>query len=47
MRLGPTRPVVMIAGEPPYLLDRIDYLADPAYAGRFDPNPMHVEVAAE
>ena len=41
MRLGPTRPIVLIAGEPPYLLDRIGYLTDPAYAGRFDPNPMH------
>ena len=41
MRLGPTRPIVLVAGEPPYLLDRIGYLTDPAYAGRFDPNPMH------
>jgi type IV secretory pathway TraG/TraD family ATPase VirD4 len=47
MRLGPKRPVVMIAGEPPYLLDRIDYFAGPAYAGRFDPNPMHLGMAAE
>ena len=47
MRLGPTRPIVMIAGEPPYLLDRINYLTDPAYAGRFDPNPMHLQAAAE
>jgi hypothetical protein len=23
------------------LLDRVNYLTDPAYAGRFDPNPMH------
>jgi len=28
----------------PYLLDRINYLADPAYAGRFDLNPMHRQV---
>ena len=41
MRLGPTRPIVMIAGEPPYLLDRLDYRPDPACAGRDDPNPMH------
>ena len=47
MRLGPTRPIVMISGEPPYLLSRINYLTDTAYAGRFDPNPMHLEVAAE
>jgi len=47
MRLGPKRPIVMIAGEPPWLLNRINYLADPAYAGRFDPNPMHLGTAAE
>jgi type IV secretory pathway TraG/TraD family ATPase VirD4 len=47
MRLGPTRPIVMIAGEPPYLLTRINYLTDPAYAGRFDPNPMHLPRAVE
>jgi type IV secretory pathway TraG/TraD family ATPase VirD4 len=47
MRLGPTKPLILIAGEPPYLLDRINYLTDPAYAGRFDPNPMHATLAAE
>ena len=47
MRLGPARPIVLVAGEPPYLLDRISYLTDPAYAGRFDPNPMHLPHAAE
>ena len=26
MRLGPTRPIVMISGEAPYLLDRLNYL---------------------
>ena len=31
----------MISGEPPYLLNRINYLTDPAYAGRFDANPLH------
>jgi type IV secretion system protein VirD4 len=41
MRLGPTRPIVMVSGEPPYLLDRVSYLTDPHYAGQFDPNPMH------
>lgn len=41
MRLGPAQPIVMIAGEPPYRLDRINCLADPVYPGRFDPNPMH------
>ncbi len=29
----------MIAGEPPYLLDRVNSLTDPAYVGRFDPTP--------
>jgi hypothetical protein len=47
MRLGPDRPIVMIAAEPPWLLDRLNYLADPIYAGRFDPNPMHLSAAAQ
>jgi type IV secretion system protein VirD4 len=47
MRLGPTRPIVLTAGEPPYLLDRPSYLTDPAYTGRFDPNPMHTPQAAK
>ena len=46
-RLGPERPIVMISGEPPYLLSRINYLTDPAYAGCFDANPMHVVMAAD
>ena len=37
----------MISGEPPYLLSRINYLTDPAYAGCFDANPMHVVMAAD
>jgi type IV secretory pathway TraG/TraD family ATPase VirD4 len=47
MRLGPARPIVLVAGEPAYLLDRVSYLTDPAYAGRFDPNPLHLPHAAE
>jgi type IV secretory pathway TraG/TraD family ATPase VirD4 len=47
MRLGPTRPIVLVSGEPPYLLDRVSYLTDPAYAGRFDANPLHLPHAAE
>ena len=46
MRLGPTRPIVLVAGEPPYLLDQISYLTDPGYAGRFDQNPLHLPRAA-
>jgi hypothetical protein len=30
-----------------YLLDRLDYRADPAFAGRADPNPMHFPAAAQ
>lgn len=47
LRLGPARPIVLVPGEPPYLLDRLNYLTDPGYAGRFDPNPMHLQHAAE
>jgi type IV secretory pathway TraG/TraD family ATPase VirD4 len=47
MRLGPTRPIVLVSGEPPYLLHRVSYLTDPAYAGRFDANPLHLPQAAE
>jgi type IV secretory pathway TraG/TraD family ATPase VirD4 len=41
MRLKPPRPLILIAGKPPYLLDPVNYLTGPAYAGRFDPNLMH------
>ena len=47
MRLGPTQPIVLVSGEPPYLLHRVSYLTDPAYAGRFDANPLHLPHAAE
>lgn len=40
MRLG-TFPIVLIPGELPYLLDRLNYLADPEYAGLADANPFH------
>jgi type IV secretory pathway TraG/TraD family ATPase VirD4 len=46
MRLGPTKPIVLISGESPYLLDRINYLDDRAYAGRADPNPYHIPAHA-
>jgi type IV secretion system protein VirD4 len=39
MRLGPTRPLILIAGEPPYLLDRVNYLTDPDYSGGSIPTP--------
>ncbi|ELX8032514.1 type IV secretory system conjugative DNA transfer family protein [Salmonella enterica subsp. enterica serovar Agona] len=41
MRLGPERPLVLVKGEYPYLLARLNYLADREYAGRADPNPYH------
>ncbi len=47
MRLGPSQPIVLVSGEPPYLLDRVSYLTDAAYAGRFDPNPLHLPHAVE
>ena len=41
MRLGPESPLVLIAGEPPYMLRRLNYLDDGEYNGLFDPNPYH------
>lgn len=41
MRLGPDKPIVLLKGEYPYLLKRLNYLVDPEYAGRFDANPYH------
>lgn len=46
MALGPLRPVVLISGEPPYVLHRINYLTDPEYAGRFAANPYHAGTGA-
>jgi hypothetical protein len=37
MHLGPEQTIVLVAGQPPYVLD----LTDKANAGRFDPNPFH------
>jgi hypothetical protein len=41
MRQGATRPIVLVQGERPYSLERINYLADREYAGLADPNPFH------
>lgn len=41
MRLGSERPVVIVKGEHPYILDRLNYLKDREYAGLADPNPYH------
>jgi len=35
------RAIVFVAGEPAWLLDRIDYRTDAEYQGTFDPNPYH------
>ncbi|MBK5204277.1 MAG: type IV secretory system conjugative DNA transfer family protein [Polaromonas sp.] len=41
MRLGPERPIVLVKGEYPYVLARLNYLTDPEYVGRADANPYH------
>ena len=46
MRLGPASPIVMISGDPPFLLDRLHYRTDPSHAGRADPNRMHFPPSA-
>ena len=41
MRLGPERPIVLVKGEYPYQLTRLNYLVDAEYLGKADPNPYH------
>lgn len=41
MRLPAERPIVMLTGETPYVLQCLNYLTDPEYAGLFDPNPYY------
>lgn len=41
IRLGPQQPLVFVPGEPPYKLRRLDYLSDPAYSAKAQPNPYH------
>ncbi len=41
MRLGAAKPIVLIQGERPYLLQRMNYLADAEFIGLADPNPFH------
>ena len=41
MRQGPHRPIVLIQGERPYTLARLNYLTDSEYSGLADPNPFH------
>lgn len=40
MRLG-SKPIIIVRGEPPYMLERLDYRNDPEYANQHDPNPYH------
>lgn len=42
IRLGPSRPIAIIGGEPPYLLNRLNYLEDADFSGMADPNPYHL-----
>lgn len=41
MRLGPEQPIVLLSGERPYLLNRLNYLVDIEYRGLFEQNPYH------
>ena len=41
MRLGPERPIILVKGEYPYQLARLNYLVDSEYVGKADPNPYH------
>ena len=41
MSLGAETPIVLLRGEPPYKLHRLNYLADPLYAGKADANPYY------
>lgn len=41
MRLGPERPIVLVKGEYPYQLTRLNYLTDQEYVGLADTNPYH------
>lgn len=42
MRLGPTQAIVLVKGEYPYQLGRLNYLSDREYAGLADPNPYFI-----
>jgi len=41
MRMGAERPIVLISGEKPYQLIRLNYLVDQEYQNKFDDNPYH------
>ena len=41
MSLGAETPIVLLRGEPPYKLERLNYLTDPLYAGKAAANPYY------
>jgi type IV secretory pathway TraG/TraD family ATPase VirD4 len=41
LRMGAHRPIVLIGGEPPYVLERLNYLRDKEYQGLAEENPFH------
>jgi type IV secretion system protein VirD4 len=41
MRLGPEQPLVLVKGEYPYRLVRLNYLQDLEYENLAEPNPYH------
>lgn len=41
--MGAHRPIVLIGGENPYVLNRLNYLKDKEYQGLADENPMHAK----
>lgn len=43
MRLGSHRPIILIGGERPYLLNRLNYLQDKVYTGLAEGNPFHAK----
>jgi type IV secretory pathway TraG/TraD family ATPase VirD4 len=45
-RLSEQQVIVLQQGQPPYLLQRLDYLRDPELAGLGDANPMYQAVGA-
>lgn len=41
LRQGTSWPIILIGGEPPYRLERLNYLRDQEYQGLADANPFH------
>lgn len=45
-RMPTSRVIVLEQGQPPHLLQRLNYLSDPESRGRADDNPMHRSLRA-